>query len=218
MTENWEDYFTIGTDELEALEQILRLCLEQPGTFDKILHNMLKVGMAEVRRYCTPLQAFFWLLQDGQTVLAGEIFARYSLEELLCLAWPARNLYQVAWPEGRIAKQPGGCVFPQMKFPSYVLVHSLDFADYLLYRARLNPETFEFMVEDEQYIMDYDPRVQVLATALWQGEAEPVVWIKDWGKGKVFYIALGHARKECQNETFKLLLNRGALWTADRLA
>ena len=76
----------------------------------------------------------------------------------------------------------------------------------------------EFMVEDEQYIMDYDPRVQVLATALWQGEAEPVVWIKDWGKGKVFYIALGHARKECQNETFKLLLNRGALWTADRLA
>jgi len=72
----------------------------------------------------------------------------------------------------------------------------------------------EFMVEDEQYITDYDPRVQVLASALWRGQAVPVAWIKRWGKGRVFYLALGHDPKACEHEMFKLLLRRGANWAA----
>jgi type 1 glutamine amidotransferase len=70
----------------------------------------------------------------------------------------------------------------------------------------------EFMVTDEQYITDYDPRVHVLASALWKGEAKPVVWTKSWGKGRVFYLALGHNADSCQDENFKLLLQRGAIW------
>ena len=57
----------------------------------------------------------------------------------------------------------------------------------------------EFMVEDEQYITDYDPRVHVLATALYKGIARPVAWTKPWGKGKVFYLALGHDPEACQH-------------------
>jgi len=34
----------------------------------------------------------------------------------------------------------------------------------------------EFIVTDEQYITDYDPRVHVLASALWKGKAMPVAW------------------------------------------
>lgn len=70
----------------------------------------------------------------------------------------------------------------------------------------------EFTVEDEQYILDYDPRVQVLASALWQGRAMPVVWIKPWGRGHVFYLALGHDGPACEHEMFKALLARGARW------
>ena len=70
----------------------------------------------------------------------------------------------------------------------------------------------EFMVTDEQYIVDYDPRVNVLASALWQGRAVPVVWTKDWGKGRVFYLALGHDAAACRHETFGTLLQRGSLW------
>ena len=72
----------------------------------------------------------------------------------------------------------------------------------------------EFMVKDEQYILDYDPRVKVLASALWQGQAMPVVWTKPWGKGRVFYLALGHDAAACQHEMFRLLLERGARWAA----
>lgn len=70
----------------------------------------------------------------------------------------------------------------------------------------------EFMVRDEQYILDYDPRVQVLAAALHKGTAMPVAWTKSWGQGRVFYLALGHDAAACQHETFRLLLQRGARW------
>lgn len=72
----------------------------------------------------------------------------------------------------------------------------------------------EFQVTDEQYITNYDPRVNVLATALYQGIARPVAWTKSWGKGRVFYLALGHDPAACSNEYFKLLLNRGTHWAA----
>ncbi len=72
----------------------------------------------------------------------------------------------------------------------------------------------DFMVEDEQYITDYDPRVHVLASALWKGDALPVAWTKSWGEGKVFWLALGHNGEACQHEMFKLLLQQGAKWAA----
>ena len=74
----------------------------------------------------------------------------------------------------------------------------------------------EFMVTDEQYILDFDPRVNILCSALWQGKTMPVVWTKDWEKGRVFYLALGHDKKACQQEIFRLLLTRGALWAAGK--
>jgi type 1 glutamine amidotransferase len=70
----------------------------------------------------------------------------------------------------------------------------------------------EFMVTDEQYILDYDRRVHVLASALWKGDAMPVAWTKSWGEGRVFYLALGHDANACQHEMFGTLLQRGALW------
>ena len=70
----------------------------------------------------------------------------------------------------------------------------------------------ETMVTDEQYILDYDPRNHVLASALWQGDAMPVAWTKSWGDGRVFYLALGHDANACQHEIFGTLLQRGALW------
>ena len=72
----------------------------------------------------------------------------------------------------------------------------------------------EFFVTDEQYITSYDPRNTILATALWKGKAMPVVWVKEWGKGRVCYIALGHNPESCRDENFKTLLVRGTIWAA----
>ncbi len=77
-------------------------------------------------------------------------------------------------------------------------------------------EITEFMITDEQYILDYDPRVTVLANGLYQGRPVPVLWTKDWGKGRVFYSALGHDPKACQQEMFQTLITRGALWAGGK--
>lgn len=71
----------------------------------------------------------------------------------------------------------------------------------------------EFIIYDEQYTFDYDPRVNVLANALWRGKAHPVVWTKPWGKGKVAYLALGHDGATAQQPPFADLLIRCARWT-----
>lgn len=78
----------------------------------------------------------------------------------------------------------------------------------------------EFWVEDEQYIMDYDHRVNVLCSALWKGQTMPVAWTKKWGKGRIYYLALGHRSDAwhesdgCKQEIFKVLLTRGISWVS----
>ena len=72
-------------------------------------------------------------------------------------------------------------------------------------------EITEFMITDEQYILDFDPRVTVLANGLYQGRPMPVLWTKDWGKGACSIRALGHDPKACEQEMFQTLLTRGAL-------
>ncbi len=72
----------------------------------------------------------------------------------------------------------------------------------------------EFMAEDEQYLLDWDPRVHVLAAALHRREAMPVAWTKSWGKGRVYYLSLGHDPRACGTEPFVALLVRGARWAA----
>ena len=70
----------------------------------------------------------------------------------------------------------------------------------------------EFLVNDEQYIVDYDPRVHVLAAALWEGRPMPVVWTKAHGEGRVVYIALGHDEAVWTDPNFRTLLLNSTLW------
>jgi type 1 glutamine amidotransferase len=74
---------------------------------------------------------------------------------------------------------------------------------------------YEYLVHDEQYLIDYDTRVHVLATTLFRGARWPVAWVKPWGKGKVFYLALGHNEEACRNPFFQDIFTRGARWAAD---
>jgi type 1 glutamine amidotransferase len=74
---------------------------------------------------------------------------------------------------------------------------------------------YEYTVKDEQYLFDYDPRVKVLATALFKGVSVPVAWAKQWGNGKVCYIALGHNVEACRSGFFLKLLANAARWAAE---
>lgn len=74
---------------------------------------------------------------------------------------------------------------------------------------------YEYRVTDEQYLLDYDCRVHLLASTLFRGRLWPVAWIKSWGQGKVFYLALGHNVEACRNTFFRDIVTGGAQWAAD---
>ena len=77
------------------------------------------------------------------------------------------------------------------------------------------PPTFSY--DSEQYYMLIDPVIDVLAETQYTYEGRtctmPVVWTKNWGKGRVFYSALGHSMTEFETHpnVFEMSL-RGIEW------
>ncbi|MCL2139884.1 MAG: ThuA domain-containing protein [Treponema sp.] len=82
----------------------------------------------------------------------------------------------------------------------------------------------DFDLSSEQYYLHVDPANKVLATCRFptvpghhaaNGEVDmPQVWTRKWGKGRVFYNALGH-----RNNIFDIpqaweIMQRGLLWAA----
>ncbi len=91
---------------------------------------------------------------------------------------------------------------------------------------RISPITegapLEFPYCSEQYYLLVDPANEVLAEAIYTHEGRrcvmPVAWTKTWGKGRVFYSALGHEPKEFDKfpAAFQIAL-RGIVWAAGLL-
>jgi type 1 glutamine amidotransferase len=82
----------------------------------------------------------------------------------------------------------------------------------------------DFEVASEQYYMHVDPGVKVLATTRFpvaegphtpNGPVEmPVLWTKSYGRGRVFYDALGHTAKVVASEPNLTIMRRGFKWAA----
>ncbi|PRX08963.1 UNVERIFIED_ORG: hypothetical protein BCL66_10838 [Martelella mediterranea] len=84
-------------------------------------------------------------------------------------------------------------------------------------------ESFEHT--SEQYYLNYDPAIEVLATTTFSGEFHPwrkdvvmpVVFTTTHGQGRVFYSSLGHTADELDLPAVRTILTRGLLWAARAL-
>lgn len=74
-----------------------------------------------------------------------------------------------------------------------------------------------FEIHDELYIIEHNSDIQVLFTSYYLNRLQPVVYVKSYGKGRVFYTALGHWTESLTNEYFQKLLLRGIKWTVGKL-
>lgn len=80
----------------------------------------------------------------------------------------------------------------------------------------------DFDYRSEQYYLHYDPSVEILATTTFTGEYDeavrnvvmPVVFKRHFGRGRVFYSALGHVAAEFQHPHMRTILKRGLTWAA----
>jgi type 1 glutamine amidotransferase len=83
------------------------------------------------------------------------------------------------------------------------------------------PPSFDY--HSEQYFMTMDSDVTVLMDSDYSSEEPglrmPIAWVKEWGKGRVFYTSLGHnvQREYAQFTEAKQLFINGCLWAARKL-
>ncbi len=72
----------------------------------------------------------------------------------------------------------------------------------------------EFTTEwDETYVHDkIADDIEVLMERVENGHREPYTWVKNHGKGRVFYTAFGHDERTFRNPGFLQLIKSGILW------
>lgn len=83
----------------------------------------------------------------------------------------------------------------------------------------------DFDIKSEQYYLHIDPNIQVLATTTFSGEYNdwiegaviPVVWKKQYGKGRVFYSSLGHIATDFDVPEVFEIMKRGIRWAAESM-
>ena len=106
---------------------------------------------------------------------------------------------------GQFVKHPGGKVKFKINMLDDKLTEGLD----------------DFEIFTEQYYLHYDPNIEIIANTKFNGETfpwiedvvMPVSWKKTYGKGKVFYISIGHDPNELMmHEDGWKLLTRGFVW------
>jgi uncharacterized protein len=81
----------------------------------------------------------------------------------------------------------------------------------------------EFKMHSEQYYVQVDPNVKVLATTTFTGANAPwidgcvipVVWKKYYGNGRVFYSSLGHVMADYKVPEALEIQKRGIRWAAE---
>jgi uncharacterized protein len=81
----------------------------------------------------------------------------------------------------------------------------------------------DFKMHSEQYYVQVDPNVKVLATTTFTGKHAswidgcviPVVWKKYYGNGRVFYSSLGHVMADFKVPEALEIQKRGIRWAAE---
>jgi len=74
----------------------------------------------------------------------------------------------------------------------------------------------DFTIFDEMYhLQKFDPaKCRLLATTLWQGQAQPMVFVREYGQGRVVHLASGHTQQVWMHPEFQKLVVRAIAWSA----
>jgi putative heme-binding domain-containing protein len=130
----------------------------------------------------------------------GLVYVHYAIDGLGAVA-PLAERIGLAWSGGRSRFRHGPL--------------ELDFTD------TAHPITRGFRklaLHDESYWnLTGDPgRIHLLASGAEEGAAQPLLWVREAGKGRVFVSVPGHYNWTFDDPLFRLLLLRGICWTAQQ--
>jgi hypothetical protein len=84
----------ISASELNSLKKFVEIYTKTHLKFDGIFIEMNEIGLPNRRKYCSPLQALFWLVEDGEVEKIHETINSYSLKKLLDSSWRLSDSYR----------------------------------------------------------------------------------------------------------------------------
>lgn len=71
----------------------------------------------------------------------------------------------------------------------------------------------DFKITDELYVLDRTPSAaSILMTAFWENHAQPMLYLRAYGRGRVLYNALGHDQNAYENPNFKKIVINSVKW------
>lgn len=94
----------VSPSETSALKRITESYNDNQKAFDKTFEEMYKVGKPDIRKYCSPLQALFWLAQDDMLNISGNnlvikskmfgifVYIPFSIDSLIDITWKGKLL------------------------------------------------------------------------------------------------------------------------------
>jgi hypothetical protein len=77
----------ISPEEVYAIHELIDFYFAHKSDFDRTFQIMYRVGIPEIRKYLTPLQALFWMAEDNLLDERADLLTDYSLDKLLQAAW-----------------------------------------------------------------------------------------------------------------------------------
>lgn len=77
----------LSSSDKKALDRLSQYYQKHRVRFVKVFEEMMKVGLADHRRYCSPLQALYWLFEDNKLNDIEAVFGQYNIRKLLDRSW-----------------------------------------------------------------------------------------------------------------------------------
>jgi len=138
----------ISSREKDALFQLSKLYYEYSSSFDIFFTKMCQVGLADVRKHNTPLQALFWLVKDEKLNEAKDIIKYFSLKRLLDYAWlleHTKHIKRWKWHSKEATKLLESCLDDEIKSKIEEFYNkNKGSTDYIILLAKKHPKAFEY--------------------------------------------------------------------------
>jgi hypothetical protein len=77
----------ISSEDEVNIEKLNEFYFQNQVAFDQVFNEMYQVGLPENRKYCSPLQALYWLIEDGKIDDPHARLDHYSLVSLFYVSW-----------------------------------------------------------------------------------------------------------------------------------
>jgi len=137
-----------------ALDQMTSFYYSNTEAFNITFEEMYLPGKPKIRKYCSPLQALFWLFEDGQKDTAKDIILKYDLLKLLHQTYVSNDpeIMKSKWKRGESKRLLDSCTDREIVNNANELIeNNLSITLYLIEMAKKQPEKFDYVYDENNF-------------------------------------------------------------------